>query len=70
MINELKTEIEGRVGASFSVFKATTYTSQVVAGTNYLVNIEVDGEKTIRVKVFRPLPHTNLGPKVTEAGFV
>ena len=70
LVNGLRTEIEGRVGASFTVFTAATYTSQVVAGTNYLVDVEVDEGKSLRVKIFRPLPHTNEGPKLTEAGFV
>ena len=41
------------------------YKTQVVAGLNYLVHVTVEGVSWT-VKVFKPLPHTGMGPQVTE----
>lgn len=55
-LNTLKEKIEEHLNATFSVFEPLKYTSQVVAGSNYLVKIKVDGEKYIHVKYHKPLP--------------
>ena len=47
-------------------FEAKSFTTQVVAGTNFLVRGTVDGCPAT-VKIFRPLPHTGAPPKVVEA---
>ena len=49
-------------------FEPKSFTSQVVAGTNFLVRGAVDG-KPASVKIFRPLPHTGAPPRVSEAAF-
>ena len=38
--------------------KALRYSTQVVAGTNYLVEVQVSAEQCLHVLIFKPLPHT------------
>jgi len=42
----------------FTEFNPVGIKSQVVAGTNYSVKIQVDGDDYVHVKVFKPLPYT------------
>lgn len=56
MVNGFKNQIESSLNSAFTKFQAITYHSQVVAGTNFKVVIEVDGGKHVEVKIFRPLP--------------
>ncbi len=37
-----------------------------MAGTNYLIKVQVENDEFIHVKIFRPLPHTNAPPEVTD----
>lgn len=58
--DELKEEILQKSGkSSASLFKALKYTSQIVAGTNYFVKIQIDENgESIHARIFMPLPHT------------
>lgn len=38
--------------------KALRYSTQVVAGTNYLIEVQVSAEQCLHVLIFKPLPHT------------
>jgi hypothetical protein len=44
------------------------YRSQVVAGVNYDIRIKVKNQEDgyLHVKVFKPLPHTGLGPEIIQ----
>jgi cystatin-A/B len=55
-LSQIKGTIETKLNSSFTVFEPVHYKSQVVAGTNLMVKIKVDGEKYIHVKYHRPLP--------------
>ena len=70
LLDGLKTQIQSRLDASFSIFKALTYQSQVVAGTNYKIKVEVDDGKILEVVIFQPLPYTGNPAKLTDAKFV
>mmetsp|Transcript_119734 Transcript_119734/g.168529 ORF Transcript_119734/g.168529 Transcript_119734/m.168529 type:complete len:103 (-) Transcript_119734:114-422(-) len=48
----------------FTEFTAMSYTSQVVAGTNYFVKVKVGDNKFCHVRVHQPLPHTGQPPAV------
>eukprot|EP00913_Durusdinium_trenchii_P020505 g19263.t1 len=48
----------------FSEFTAISYTSQVVAGTNYFVKVKVGDGKFCHLRVHQPLPHTGQPPAV------
>lgn len=63
---QFKTHTEQKVGQTFTSFKAVGFKSQVVAGTNYLIEVEAD-DKKVHIKVFKPLPHTNEPPQLSDA---
>ena len=55
---QLKAEILAAAGAAETdAVEALSYTSQVVAGTNFRVKLKVGG-KEVTAQIFRPLPHT------------
>jgi len=49
----------------FTEFKALEFTTQVVAGVNFLVKVQTSGKPSyVHVKIHRPLPHTQNPPSV------
>ncbi|KAL8560165.1 hypothetical protein ACOMHN_021660 [Nucella lapillus] len=60
----LKAEVEGKAGKKFDTYNPLTFASQVVAGVNYFVKIEVDGDEHVHVRIFQPLPHTGQKPSL------
>lgn len=61
----LRLAIEEKAGGHhFHHFEVVHFTSQVVAGTIYHVNIKVAEGEHIHVKIFKPLPHTHLPAEV------
>jgi cystatin-A/B len=58
ILDGVKGAVEERLGTTLPVFVAHTYSTQVVAGINYLVKVAVGDDKYIHVKVNKPLPHT------------
>ncbi len=54
--NEVKPKVEAALNATFTTWEAVSYKAQVVAGTNFLIKVKVDGDKYVHIKVFRPLP--------------
>ncbi|MCQ2819462.1 MAG: cystatin domain-containing protein [archaeon] len=51
-----KAQIEAKMNATYTTFEPEKFKTQVVAGTNYMVIIKVDGDKQIEAKIFKPLP--------------
>jgi len=56
-LDGLKEAVEAKVGKALAELKAINYRSQVVAGTNYLIEAQA-GDEFYHVKIFKPLPHT------------
>ena len=56
LVKSVKPKVEAKANNTYNVFEAVNFTTQVVAGTNFLVKVKVDNDKYLHVKVFRPLP--------------
>ena len=63
--------IEAKSGHHYHTFEVVGYTQQVVAGMIYHVHIRVahEAHEHIWVKIFKPLPHTNLPAEVQVVQF-
>ncbi|XP_075994212.1 cystatin-B-like isoform X5 [Genypterus blacodes] len=62
--DEMKPKVEDETGKTYNVFKAKTYASQTVAGTNYFIKVHVGGEDHVHLRVYRPLPHQGSAVKL------
>ena len=51
-------------GKTYTSFVPKQFKSQVVAGMFYTIQYDIGDKKTIEVKVFQPLPHTNAPAEV------
>ncbi|KAG5834755.1 hypothetical protein ANANG_G00264930 [Anguilla anguilla] len=57
--DEIKSQSEEDAGKKFDDFKAKSFASQVVAGTNYFIKVHVGGDDYVHLCVHRPLPCAN-----------
>ena len=55
MVTGLKEAIEAKAGGKFETFEPVSVRTQVVAGTNYFVKINVGGDKAVHARVYKPL---------------
>ena len=56
---EMKPKVEQALGATYAKFEAVKFTTQVVAGTNYKIKVDVGDGKYVHIKVHVPLPCNN-----------
>nr|XP_056705210.1 cystatin-A-like [Euleptes europaea] len=56
LADEVKPQLEARENRSFPIFTAVEYRTQVVAGTNYFIKIDVGHGVYVHVRIFEPLP--------------
>ncbi|NWI69354.1 CYTB protein, partial [Todus mexicanus] len=61
---QVKTQFESRVNSTCDTFKAVAYKTQVVAGVNYFIKVQVSDTEYIHLKVFKSLPYENKGPSL------
>uniref|UniRef100_A0A8C9PJS2 Cystatin-B n=1 Tax=Spermophilus dauricus TaxID=99837 RepID=A0A8C9PJS2_SPEDA len=55
--NQVKSQLEEKENQKFPVFKAVSFKSQVVAGTNFFIKVNTGGKNFMHLWVFRNLPH-------------
>mmetsp|Transcript_8395 Transcript_8395/g.16717 ORF Transcript_8395/g.16717 Transcript_8395/m.16717 type:complete len:96 (-) Transcript_8395:2393-2680(-) len=55
--HSVKAAAETHAGHAFTTYEPHSYKSQVVAGTNFDIKVNV-GHEFIHIRVYRPLPHT------------
>mmetsp|Transcript_797 Transcript_797/g.2372 ORF Transcript_797/g.2372 Transcript_797/m.2372 type:complete len:95 (+) Transcript_797:101-385(+) len=60
----LKSAMEAQLGSTFATFEPVKYTTQVVAGINYKVKVNV-GTGYVHAVIYKPLPHTGAPPSLT-----
>ncbi|EPY88113.1 cystatin-B [Camelus ferus] len=59
---KVKAQLEEKENKKFSLFKAVEFKSQVVAGRNFFIKVQVDDEEFVHLRVFESLPHENKPP--------
>ncbi|XP_054569559.1 cystatin-B-like [Eptesicus fuscus] len=57
--DKVKAQLEEKENKKYPTFKATEYKSQLVAGTNYFIKVQVEDDDFVHIRVFRSLPHEN-----------
>ncbi|CAB4003956.1 cystatin-B [Paramuricea clavata] len=58
LIDSVRSAAETKAGQTFEKYEAISFKSQVVAGTNYFVKVDVGCDKYVHLRVYQPLPHT------------
>jgi len=67
LVNSLKAAINAKVGNQHQSYEIVSVSSQVVAGTNKFYHLRAQpGNHEYTITVYIALPHTGLGPQVTE----
>ncbi|XP_005434391.1 cystatin-A [Falco biarmicus] len=64
IVNQVKLQFESRVNRTCGIFKAIVYKTQVVAGINYFIKVQVSDNEYVHLRVFQSLPHENKGPSL------
>ncbi|XP_029794713.1 cystatin-B [Suricata suricatta] len=58
--DQVKAQLEHRENKKYTTFKAVEFRSQVVAGRNYFIKVQVDDDEFVHIRVFESLPHENM----------
>ncbi|XP_046862329.1 cystatin-A-like [Xenia sp. Carnegie-2017] len=67
LVGLVKYQAELKVDKTFTAFEAKTFRTQVVAGTNFAVNVLVGPRQYAHLKVFQPLPGADEPIALTDA---
>nr|XP_035133986.2 cystatin-B-like [Callithrix jacchus] len=57
--DQVRSQLEEKENKKFPVFKAASFRSQLVAGTNYFIKVHVRDEEFVHLRLFQSLPHEN-----------
>ncbi|KAM9565688.1 cystatin-A [Guaruba guarouba] len=66
IVNQVKPQFESKENRTYGTFKAIVYKTQVVAGTNYFIKVQVSDTDYVHLRVFQSLPHENEGPSLVD----
>ncbi|NXX75591.1 CYTB protein, partial [Urocolius indicus] len=61
---QVKPQLESKANKTFGILKAIIYRTQVVAGTNYFIKVQVSDDDYVHLRVFQSLPYENKGPSL------
>ncbi|NXJ94105.1 CYTB protein, partial [Corythaixoides concolor] len=61
---QVKPQLESKENRTYGIFTAIAYRTQVVAGTNYFVKVQVSDDDYVHLRIFESLPHENQGPRL------
>ncbi|XP_015423598.1 PREDICTED: uncharacterized protein CYSTATIN-B isoform X2 [Myotis davidii] len=56
LARQVKPQLEEKESKNYPIFKATKYRSQVVAGINYFIKVQVADDDYVHLRVFQGLP--------------
>ncbi|KAM3593807.1 uncharacterized protein V6R79_022295 [Siganus canaliculatus] len=56
LVDQVKEHAEAKSGRNFGVFKAISYTKQLVSGFNYFVKVHVGGDDHVHLRIYEKLP--------------
>ncbi|TFK01451.1 early activation antigen CD69 [Platysternon megacephalum] len=64
--NKVKPQLEAKDKKPYPVFIAIKYRTQVVAGTNYLIQVSISNsnDECVHLRVFQSLPHEKKEPSL------
>ncbi|KAM6439750.1 cystatin-A-like [Rhynochetos jubatus] len=62
--DEVRPQFEGRANCMCGIFKAMEYKTQVVAGINYFIKVQVSDTEYVHLRVFVNLPSANERPSL------
>ncbi|XP_066091441.1 cystatin-B [Saccopteryx bilineata] len=57
--DQVKPQLEAKENKNYTMFKAVEFKSQIVAGTNYFIKVQVADDDFIHIRVYKSLPHEN-----------
>ncbi|XP_057553463.1 cystatin-B isoform X2 [Hippopotamus amphibius kiboko] len=55
--DKVRPQLEEKENKKFPQFKAVEFKSQVVAGMNYFIKVQVDEDDFVHIRVYESLPH-------------
>eukprot|EP00075_Anas_platyrhynchos_P016267 XP_027305520.1 cystatin-B-like isoform X4 [Anas platyrhynchos] len=64
--DQVKADFERREDRTFDIFQAIVYRTQVVAGMNYFIKVQISNSDTgyVHLRVFQALPHEKKDPSL------
>ena len=65
LVQKHKSDLETHLGAPVNQLEVVSFTTQVVNGTNYKVNVKVNGQHNGELVIYQTLPHMGSVTSVT-----
>lgn len=56
LINQVNEAVQEQENFPLAPYDAISFISQIVAGTNYIVKVQVNTDELIHIRIFQPLP--------------